>query len=79
MGKDIKVIKAKEARELADSSDFTLRHIYKVIRERAEENGTSIEWCTYGLSEFALQVVIDHLEANGFKTKVTDEALTIKW
>ena len=81
MGKEIKKITAKEARKIADESEFTLKHIYKVIRERAEENGTSTEWCTYDLSKAALITVKAYLKDDGFDVKVNDKEfrLIIKW
>jgi len=81
MGKEIRAITAKEARALADCSDFTLRHIYKVIRDCATENSTSIEWSTCHLSNFALDVAINHLQEDGFTVehKVEDNCLVIKW
>ena len=79
MGKELKGITAKEARKLADESDFTLRHIYKAIRERAEENGISLEWCIYGISKGALDLIKTRLNEDGFKTEIADDSLTIKW
>lgn len=81
MGKEIRAITAKEARKIADESEFTLKHIYKVIRERAEENGTSTEWCTYDLSETALASVKAILETAGFvlKENKKEYRLTISW
>ena len=81
MGKEIKKISAKEARKIADESEFTLKHIYKTIKERAEENGTSIEWCTYDLSKAALRTVRASLRADGFETKLPpdENRLIIKW
>ena len=79
MGKEIKKITAKEARKLADESEFTLRHIYKYIRERAEENGTALEWCTDDLSKAALETIVTYLKDDGFKVEVSDCSLVIKW
>ena len=79
MGKDIKSITAKEARKLADESDYTLKHIYKLIRERAEENGVSIEWCAYALSEPALDAIEAYLKEDGFRIERKDDSLVIKW
>ena len=79
MGKELKSITAKEARKLADESDFTLRHIYKVIRERAEENITSLDWCLYAISKSALDSIKAALKEDGFKIECTDDSLTIKW
>jgi len=79
MGKELKGITAKEARKLADESDFTLRHIYKVIREHAEENSTSLEWCLCAISKPALDAVKAALKEDGFNIECTDDSLTIKW
>lgn len=79
MGKEIKKITANEARKLADESEFTLRHIYKVIRERAEENGTTLEWCIDNLSKVALETIVTTLKDDGFKVEASDCSLVIKW
>lgn len=79
MGKEIKKITAKEARELADESEFTLRHIYKYIRECAEENGTTLEWCTDNLSKIALETIVTTLKDDGFKVEASDCSLVVKW
>ena len=79
MGKEIKKITANEARKLADESEFTLRHIYKVIRERAEENGTTLECCIDNLSKVALETIVTTLKDDGFKIEASDCSLVIKW
>ena len=81
MGKELKGITAKEARELADSSDFTLKHIYKEIRTHATENSTSMEWCTYDLSRPALDGAKLRLKEDGFNVKEDKEnhILSISW
>ena len=79
MGKEIKKITANEARKLADESEFTLRHIYKVIRERAEENGTTLEWRIDNLSKVALETIVTTLKDDGFKIEASDCSLVIKW
>ena len=79
MGKEIKKITANEARKLADESEFTLRHIYKVIRERAEENGTTLEWRIDNLSKVALETIVTTLKDDGFKVEASDCSLVIKW
>lgn len=77
--KEIRAITAKEARELADSSDYALRHIYKYIRERAEENSTTLEWCIDQLSKATLETIITHLKEDGYTLEVSDCTLVIKW
>ena len=79
MGKEIKKITANEARKLADESEFTLKHIYKIIRERAEENGTTLEWCTDNLSKVALETIVAALKDDGFKVETSDCSLVVKW
>ena len=79
MGKEIRAITAKEARKLASESEFTLKHIYKAIRERAEENSTSLEWCIYDISESALEIIKAYLKEDGFSIECKDDSLAIKW
>ena len=79
MGKEIKGITAKEARELADSSDYTLKHIYKYIRERASENAVLLEWCSSGLSDAAVETIVSDLNGAGFKVKADKGILKISW
>lgn len=79
MGKEIRGITAKEARRLADESDFTLKHIYKLIRERAEENGTSTNWCFYDISDSALEIIKVNLKEDGFYIECTPDSLVIRW
>ena len=54
MGKEINRITAKDAREPSDNSEFTLKNIYKIIRELAEENCTSTEWRMHDMSKQVL-------------------------
>ena len=79
MGKEIRKITAAEARKLADESEHTLKHIYKYIRERAEENGTILEWCIGQLSKVALETIVAYLKNDGFKVEASDCSLVIKW
>lgn len=79
MGKEINHITAKDARELSDKSEFALKHIYKIIRERAEENCTSTEWCLYDMSKQALDNIKTYLKEDGFNIEHTDDVLIIKW
>lgn len=79
MGKEIKKITANEARKLADESEFTLKHIYKIIRERADENSTALEWCTDNLSKAALETIVTYLKDDGFKIEASDCLLIVKW
>ncbi len=79
MGKELKSITAKEARKIADESEFTLKHIYKMIRDCAEENSTSLEWCLCAISKPALDSIKAALKKDGFNIECTDDSLTIKW
>ena len=79
MGKEIKSITATEARLLADGSDYTLKHIYKYIRERALENAVSLEWCTGSLSDVAVETIVSALTGAGFKVNADDGLLKISW
>ncbi len=79
MGKEIKSITATEARSLADGSDYTLKHIYKYIRERASENAVSLEWCTYSLSDVAVETIVSALNSAGFKVNAGNDLLKISW
>ena len=56
-----------------------LKHIYKIIRERAKENGASVEWCFYDISEPALDTIKAYLKEDGFNIEHTDDVLITKW
>ena len=77
MGEEIKGITAKEARKLADSSDYAIKHIYKYIRERANENATVLDWCICDLSGAALEHIIAGLIEDGFKVDVQKKTNTL--
>ena len=84
MGKELKVCKnisAKEARELSDSSNFTLRHIYRMIRECATKNMRRTNWYVGELSEVALSKAMAQLKEDGFEIKLEekDACLSIAW
>lgn len=79
MGKEINRITAKDVRELSDKSEFALKNIYKIIRELAEENCTSTEWCMYDMSKQALDNIKTYLKEDGFNIEHTNDVLIIKW
>ena len=79
MGKEVKAITAKEARDLADNSEFTLKHIYKYIRERAFENATILDWSICFISKGCIEHIADTLKKDGYTVEVSDCSLIIKW
>ncbi len=81
MGKELKGITAKEAREIADSSDFTLKHIYKEIRRFATENRTRLDWFCADGSKAAMNAAVNTLREAGFKVSVDNDnsAFTVMW
>jgi len=79
--KEIQVVTAKEAHELAANSVYTISHIYKEIKNMARENRTRLDWNLFGASEEALTNIIANLNSNGFKTAFNKETacLEISW
>ncbi len=78
---NLDAISAKVARQTADTSYYTLGHIYKAIKEKAHENGVFIYWSTFELSEVVVKAVIDELTDKGFTVEtLTDEHnIKVSW
>ena len=74
-------ITAKQARSLADSSSFTIDHIYKEIKEIARMNQTKLRWCLDCHSDEALKTVTNELTNAGFAVNIIDDntVLEITW
>lgn len=80
---EFKKISAKEARKMADSSDVSLKRIYKFIDEAAKENTTSLLFDLTDPSEKAVEDIIKDLNHSGYSVESKQEdsnvVLTIKW
>ena len=81
MGKSTEVITAEQARDLANTSGYTISHIYKAIQEQAHCNQVSLVWDIYTTSTVALDDVIAELQKNGYTVEVNAKKkfITISW
>ncbi len=86
---DKKNLTAKEARSIAESSEFLKNRIYKAIREAAKECHTAMVWDVENSSPVMIEKVMSALQEDGYTVKYTQEEttefginfgfLTIKW
>jgi hypothetical protein len=64
--KKLRKITAAEARAIVESSNATLKHIYKNIEEEAKENRVFTIWSFYGQDEASISKVTEILRADGY-------------
>lgn len=62
----LRKITAKEARAIAETSETTLKHIYKTIECEAKENRVSLVWSFYAQDEAITEKIINTLIADGY-------------
>ena len=77
-----KRLNAHEARQIADTTTVPFVHVYKYIRDCAQEGLNKIEWSTYNWSEQCRQRLINELELDGYTVEVNKscaDELTISW
>ena len=84
MVKNYEAISAEQAKAMADTSLYTIRHIYKEIRHAASENATKLYWCFTYTSRAVLDTIVDELESQGYLVeKIFNEdvceAILISW
>ena len=76
------ILSAKEARHIADTTAAMKNHLYKQIKEEANDGRVQTEWCVYGCSEVNKESLIKELKTNGYDVTVPEEdptILLIKW
>jgi hypothetical protein len=79
-------ITAKEARMIAETSETTLKHIYKSIECEAKENRVSLIWSLYAQDEAITKKIVDTLIADGYTVTFVelpedckDKEIKISW
>lgn len=80
---EIKKITAQDARELSNTSQVSLKRIYRFIEDAAKENKTTIWFHLEYPSEDAVKEIISDLRTNGYEviSRVVHDTTTleIKW
>ncbi len=80
-----KFLTAKEARELAESSQCLKNRVYKAIREEAKECRTMLTWEVRGSSQLIINNLITSLRNDGYivsrsePTEGISDTIAISW
>ena len=81
MGRLTEALTAEQARDMANTSTYTVDHIYKAIQEQAHCNQTALVWDICDISTVALDDILANLSSKGFSVEA-DEAqkfIKISW
>jgi hypothetical protein len=76
-----KKILASEAKNIAETSQIPLTHIYKCIREEAKEGRVKLDWGIYNMSSKCIELTKEALIKDGYSVEVNkdENLLKISW
>lgn len=83
-----KFLTAKEARELAESSQYMKNRVYKCIHEEAKECHTMLTWDVQGSSQSIIDSLVAKLREDGYSVdylrdedemEIDHGCIVIKW